>query len=268
MKVVYATGMSGTIGKHLPGSITPIAIDLSSDKKVFAELNFAKNSNLIHLAGIVGPQAVLVNTEKSKLVNIKGSVLLAHEFQRKSTGILFYVSTSHVYKPTAEEITESSALEPVNPYASQKLEAENALRSVFESTPDRLCILRLFSVLDWDVAPFTLGGAIRKLTDPTSEFILSNCSDIRDFLAPKTIAKALLEIASQDSAPPIVNLCTNKGVSVGAAAERMLTESGFEVPTERFSWGNSSNPSIIGSNSRLISAFPNLDLTWQPSTHP
>lgn len=268
MKVVYATGMSGTIGKHLPDSIQPITIDLASNVNIFAELNFAKNSNLIHLAGIVGSQVVLENIKKSEIVNIKGTVLLASEFRKKSSGIFFYVSTSHVYKPTMEDITESSALEPANAYASQKLEAENALRSIFKSTPDRLSILRVFSVLDWDVAPFTLGGAIRKLTNSTSDFILFNCSDIRDFLTPRSIARALFEIASKDFAPPIVNLCTNKGISVGAAAERMLVESGFVVPKERFSWGNSANPSIVGSNSLLISIHPNLDLTWQPSSHP
>jgi nucleoside-diphosphate-sugar epimerase len=266
MKVVYATGTSGTIGKHLPSEIKPMAINLTSSEEEFANLSILPDSNLIHLAGIVGPQAVSRNIEVSENVNIRGTISLANEFLRKSSGIFFYISTSHVYKPTTNEITESSALEPVNIYASQKLEAEIALLSLFKSSPNRLCIIRLFSVLDWDAAPFTLGGAIRKLTDSSSEFILSNSSDIRDFLTPRKIAGALFEIASKDHSLGIVNLCSNQGTSVGSAAERMLMESGFQVPTARFTWGNSDNPSIIGSNSRLISAFPNLDLTWQPST--
>ncbi len=266
MKDIYATGMSGTIGKHLPITVIPIVINLISEEEAFANLNFAPHSNLIHLAGVVGPKAVSENINFSQLVNIRGTTFLAKEFFKKSSGIFFYVSTSHVYKSTTEEITETSPLGPINPYASQKLDAENSLRLIFKSAPKRLCILRLFSVLDWDVAPFTLGGAIRNLADPTSDFILSNCSDIRDFLTPKSIAQALFEIASQDISPGIVNLCTNQGISVGAAAHHMLVESGLNVPPTRFSWGNSENPSIVGSNARLISTYPNLELSWQPST--
>jgi nucleoside-diphosphate-sugar epimerase len=266
MKAIYATGTSGTIGKHLPSQIKPLTINLASSEQEFANLSISAESNLIHLAGIVGPQAVSGNIEFSKIINIRGTIFLANEFLRKSDGIFFYISTSHVYKPTTKEITESSALEPVNIYASQKLEAEIALLSLFKSTPNRLCIVRLFSVLDWDVAPFTLGGAVRKLTDSSSEFILSNSSDIRDFLTPKMIASALFEMASRDLSLGVVNLCTNQGTSVGLAAQRMLAESGFEVPATRFTWGNSNTPFVVGSNSRLISAFPNLDLTWQPST--
>lgn len=266
MKVIYATGTSGTIGKHLPSQTKPLDINLTSSEQEFANISILTESNLIHLAGIVGPQAVSGNIEFSQIVNIRGTIFLAKEFFKKSSGIFFYISTSHVYKPTTKEITESSTLDPVNIYAYQKLEAETALLSIFRSAPNRLCIIRLFSVLDWDTAPFTLGGAIRKLTDPSSEFMLSNSSDIRDFLTPRKIAEVLFEIASKELSLGVINLCTNHGISVGSAAVRMLTESGFEVPATRFSWGNSQNPSIVGSNSRLKSALPKLDLTWQPST--
>ena len=163
-------------------------------------------------------------------------------------------------------ISESNATAPVNTYAEQKLEAETLLQSIFESSPKRLCIIRVFSVLDWDVSPFTLGGGIRKLADIDPDFILSNASDIRDFLTPKDIARALFEIALAGTQFEIVNLCTGNGISVGDAAKRMLSESGFNVDEDKFSWGRSANPSVVGDNSLLISRHPTLKLFWQPST--
>jgi nucleoside-diphosphate-sugar epimerase len=161
-------------------------------------------------------------------------------------------------------ISESSPLSPANIYAEQKLEAETSLRRLFELQAGRLSIIRVFSVLDWDVAPFTLGGAIRKLID--SDFTLSNSSDVRDFLTPKSIAEALYEIATTDTQTGVINLCSGSGITVGEAAKKMLRESGFEVVDDKFSWNSGPNPYIVGDNSLLKSLHPSLDLAWLPST--
>ena len=266
MKKLYSTGSTGTIGKHLPDAVQPLNLDLSSGQKSFHGINFETQSNLIHLAGVVGPLEVSKDVNYARSVNISGTQFLAEEYSKKSEGTFYFVSTSHVYAPSLDLILESNALAPVNIYAEQKLEAEYLLQSIFESSPERLCIIRVFSVLDWDVASFTLGGGIRKLADSDSDFILSNSSDIRDFLTPRRIAEALFEIALANTRFKIVNLCTGTGISVGEAAKKMLSESGFEVAESKFSWGRSNNPFMVGDNSLLISRHPTLKLSWQPST--
>jgi hypothetical protein len=35
---------------------------------------------------------------------------------------------------------------------------------VFKETSEKLCIVRVFSVLEWNLADYTLGGAIKNLT--------------------------------------------------------------------------------------------------------
>ena len=264
MKNLYATGLTGTIGRHLPADVIPVNIDLSSNKKDFININFESNGNLLHLAGVVGPSEVLKDLDYARSVNVNGTEYLAQEFLKKSTGIFYYVSTSHVYAASSNLISESSPLSPANIYAEQKLEAETSLQRLFELEASRLCIIRVFSVLDWDVAPFTLGGAIRKLID--SDFILSNSSDVRDFLTPKSIAEALYEIATAQTQSGIISLCSASGISVGEAAKKMLRESGFEVVEDKFSWDSGSNPYVVGDNSRLKSLHPRLNLAWQPST--
>jgi nucleoside-diphosphate-sugar epimerase len=264
MKKLYATGVTGTIGKHLPADVIPVNIDLSSSKEEFINVDFENDSNLLHLAGVVGPSAVLKDIGYARSVNIEGTGYLAQEFLEKSDGIFYYVSTSHVYAPTSDLISESSPLSPANVYAEQKLEAETSLQRLFKLEARRLCIIRVFSILDWDVAPFTLGGAIRKLID--SDYILSYSSDVRDFLTPKSTAEALYEIATAQTESRIINLCSASGISVGEAAKKMLRESGFDVAEDKFSWESGPNPYVVGDNSRLKSLHPRLSLSWQPST--
>jgi hypothetical protein len=129
----------------------------------------------------------------------------------------------------------------------------------------KLCIVRVFSVLDWDVAPFTLGRAIAKLIDENSKFKLRNGDDVRDFLTPRSIANILEKLVEELSLPTIINLCSGVGIKVAVAARTMLAGSGYEIPEHRILPGNSSNPYIVGNNSKLTKLFPNMDLSWSPS---
>jgi nucleoside-diphosphate-sugar epimerase len=261
---LYSTGTTGTIGRHLPKDTIPIKFNLTSKQEEFESLEFESKSHLIHLAGVVGPSQVLKNLEYARTVNIDGVGFLAQVFMKKSEGIFYFISTSHVYAPTNELISEEGKIAPSSIYAEQKLEAEFLLQNIFALEPHRLCIIRVFSVLDWDVAPHTLGGAIRKMTD--SDFALSCSLDVRDFLTPKSIAAAIHEIAIFGTQFRVVNLCSGVGISVGEAAKRMLSESGFAVVRDNFLLGRSMNPYVVGDNSRLISRHPRLKLTWEPST--
>ena len=261
---IYATGTSGTIGRHLQSMVVSVNLDLAELLSIPAA-NFPKGSHLIHLAGVVGPAAVLDDVQRSYMVNVSATLKLAESFKTKSQGKFTYVSTSHVYSPTSDAIFESSPVAPPNTYAQQKLDAEKQLNELFMDSPERLCITRVFSVLDWDVASFTLGGGVKKMTQIDSDYVLSNSNDIRDFLTPSTIAQSLLEIAITDDAFGILNLCSGTGISVGDAARKMLTESGFLVPENRIISGYSSNPVIVGSNSKLRSILPKLALKWTPS---
>ena len=267
MKTLYATGVSGTIGKHLPSSVRPIAIDLSSAREDFRSIEFADNSNIIHLAGIVGPAMVERDIQYAHRVNVEGAKSLAAEFLDKSNGIFYYVSTSHVYAPSLEILSENSLIRPVNLYAEQKREAEIALESIFTTEIERLCIVRIFSVLDWDTAAFTLGGGVRKLASQDPNFILKNAADIRDFLTPKTIARVLFKMAHTGSAPGVVNLCSGAGISVGDAAKRMLLESDIEPDENKITWEKSASPFVVGDNTLISSLNLELNLNWSPSKY-
>jgi nucleoside-diphosphate-sugar epimerase len=262
---IYATGTSGTIGRHLKSQVIPLNLELSLDTIQTEGYSFQHGDFLLHLAGVVGTGKVDEDIKTSYAVNVSSSVQLGKKFIGTNGNKFVYVSTSHVYEQSLDPIKETHSVNPGTNYARQKREAEAALLNLFASDPNRLCIVRVFSVLDWDVAPFTLGGGIAQLSDPNSNYVLKFCDDIRDFLTPKTIAQTLLEICRSERLFGVVNLSSGHGISVGKAAEEMLRQKGFRGKNSRMVGGNSPNPVLIGDNSKLTNALPNLVLKWEPS---
>jgi UDP-glucose 4-epimerase/GDP-4-dehydro-6-deoxy-D-mannose reductase len=263
---ILATGTTGTIGKHFSGAV-PLSVNLLDDFYPIEPLLINSSSVVLHAAGIVGNAAASKDINVSRKINIDGTKKLAEISRDSAISRFIYVSSSHVYAPSDSLLSESSNVSPLGPYAEQKFEAEQVVVEVFKETPEKLCIVRVFSVLDWDVADFTLGGAFKKLTISNSDYKLLNSDDTRDFLTPKSIGSILMKIAHNTSLSGIVNLSSMRGTTIREAARKMLTESGFEFPSARLLSGNSIRPYIVGDNTKLISYFPNLKLIWQPSIY-
>lgn len=260
---ILGTGLSGTIGRFLVKDVTPIKLDLSENKSAFSNIDFELTDTLIHLGGLVGNSLVEKNLTYSQNVNIRGSQFLAEVFHNKSDGKFVFLSTSHVYAPSRYKVTEQDQLNPISVYGSQKLVAEEILKSIFSSTPNRLLIIRVFSVLDWGGKSFTLSGGINKLVQKDSYFNLANVNDVRDFLTPSTVAEVILKLARNKNAYGIINLCSGEGTQVLDAAVRMLTESNIEVPWSSLIRGNSEIPIIVGDSTRIENLI-SQKLIWSP----
>lgn len=263
--IIVATGTSGTIGKHFGPKVKSLSVDLRESLKVFSGLPIKENDTILHAGAIVGPSEVSQNAVMSRAINVEGTVKLASIARERNISRFVFVSTSHVYAPSDSLITESSAISPSSLYAHQKLEAENEILSIFKDAPEKVCVVRVFSVLDWDVPEFTLGGGIKKLALKVPGYKLTNSDDVRDFLTPKKIASVLVKITKNQSLFGVVNLCSGKGMSVATAARHMLEASGFEYPIESILNGNSTLPYMVGDNSKLTTNIQNLRLSWTPN---
>lgn len=263
--MLKVSGSTGTIGRHLPSSTKPIFIDLYNPNEFLRRPLFDPKDNFLHLAGVVGDKKVKNDLKYSLEVNVTGTLSVATKFLDESSGVFCFTSTSHVYAKSLERVDESGPIHPVSEYAKQKFEAELKLAELFQETPWRLSIVRVFSILDWDVPDWTLGGAVRRLARGKEVAELQNCDDVRDFLTPRKAAQALYLIASEGKISGVINLCSAQEISVGDAARRMLEESNFLVPRQKLVAGNSEHPYLVGENRRLRSFYPNLNLDWDPS---
>lgn len=259
---ILATGVTGTIGKNLVHQVQPIDVNLSADSSNFLDLPIGKDSHLLHLAGMVGVQKCQDNPEQSHLINVVGTANLASIFAKMSRGVFIFVSSGHVYKPGPPKSTEDSELQPTNQYAQHKLEAEKRIRNIFRAEPNRLMILRVFSVLDWNTREGSLGHTITGAIESGDVVDIHNCEDIRDFMKPAVIAKSIIKIIREKPQGGIFNLCSGLGLTVEQAIRRMCLERGEKCSNVNFLSGNSSLPYLVGSNEKLRSRYPGLELTW------
>ena len=254
---VVATGMTGVIGRHLHELAIPLMVDLGNIEQADIVSEIRGSQCLIHLAGIVGEQKVTSNKEHSYSVNVNGAEVLAQKYHKDSTGLFVYVSSSHVYKPSVQLLTEESEVGPTSNYAIQKLQAEKKIISVFKDDLERLVIIRLFSILGDGMPDFSLGGAIRRLVDD-EQFVINNCDDVRDFVSPKVAARCIFEITQSKDVHGIFNLCSGNAQTIKEAVLSKLSPSLHEEVKPRLLSGNSVNPFIVGSNSKLLDQVPSL----------
>lgn len=262
---IQGTGLSGTIGKHLGPAVKDLAIDLSAPISLRGHENFNPQSHLIHLAGIVGESNVKADLANSIRVNVDAVSELGKEFLEHGEGTFFYVSSSHVYAPSPTFLSEWSPIGPTSTYANQKLEAETILSSIFARHPARLCIIRIFSVLDWGCPEGSLGGTILKSVSSKPFGTISTANDVRSFLTPSKIGETLVEIVSS-GAMGIFNLCGSEALTIREATEKMLLARGLDRRILSYEDTHSSRPFLIGDNSKLISLLPDLNLDWKPSS--
>lgn len=265
---VYGTGLTGTIGRFLPKSYIDLNIRLESDFNL-NHVDTLEDSSIIHLGARVGSSLVEGDLSYSHLVNVDGSIRLGSEALERNVRKFLYISSSHVYEPTSIRIDESMPTKPWSNYGLQKLQAENALRNIFRNFPEKLLILRVFSLLDWEMPYGTLGYLIEKIAIGKSNGIVNFSDDIRDFLAPYQVANLISKIVGT-SEYGTYNICSGEGRSIHDAAIRMMSsasEYSFEL-RKRLIKGNSAVPNIVGNNSNFQKVFSLTIPSWSPSKIP
>ena len=258
-----ATGLTGTLGKKISSKVLSAKVILGSEKLSDYFDPKKEPITLIHFGGIVGESKVTQDLQYSKKINVDATVRLAQEVVEVFGGRFIHISSSHVYGPQESMISELTPYNPQSNYAKQKVLAEQKLLNRLGENNSQLVILRIFIVLGWDVADFTLGGAVSRILLGSDERI-SFCDDVRDFMTPTSIAKAVWTIAEDDELSGIFNLCTGRGMSVGAAVGEMLKIKNCHEKLNQIEPGNSHAPTIVGSNTKLLKTGIDLNLTWDP----
>lgn len=263
---VVSTGSSGTLGGSLPGDVIALSHRLGRDPIKSIEKEIINGSSLIHLAGVIGEPKVLGDSN-SQFINVEATFSFARECIAAGVGKFIYASTGHVYAPSKGPVSELAACDPVSEYGRQKLNAELGLISIFEPFPQRLVIARIFSILDYGMPEFSLGGLASKILTNRDNLVVENSDDVRDFLDKKTVADALYTLAINLTQFQIYNICSSTPLSVKQAIVKFIGIAGGNVEGVSFASGTSSRPFLAGNNDKFLLEFPNERLDWNPRSN-
>ena len=266
---LFLTGKSGTIGKnflrHSDSTFFDVT-DRNAAEKWFKERDLL-NATFLHLAAIVGESQVRSDLKRARDVNVTGTINVAKLALQHGVKRFMFASTSHIYKPSASAIDEEHEKLPQNTYSQMKFEAENELLEIFKDDFDKLVIFRIFSILDFGTADYTLGGEVTKGIKNKRNITIKCALDRRDFLSPRTVSNAIKYCIHSNLVGGFYNICSGEPRTVKEAVEQMLVTANLPLNFFEFENRNSNSPEIFGNNSKIIKAVPGIEslLKWELS---
>ena len=176
MSKILLTGGAGYIGSHvchllidqghevtcidslitgnkelLPKEVKLEIFDIAEKEKV---KNLIKNNNfelVFHFAGLIRVDESVEQPERYNNFNYTKAKTFLETCYENGLKKVIFSSTAAVYgNPEVKKVKETDPTDPLNPYASSKLELENFIRETSEQYDSKYIILRYFNVAGAD----------------------------------------------------------------------------------------------------------------------
>lgn len=222
---VLVTGAGGILGRHVVRHLVRLApqaeviantADLTNPEAVQAQIATAQPlDKVIHLAALVPVASVKADPTRAYAVNVGGTINLLSALEGQKADFLF-CSSSHVYAPSAEAISEDAEKAPASFYGRTKWLAESIAADICEATGRAFCAARVFSIHDPDQTGSFLRPAIeRRLAEENLDepFLLPGGDSARDFLPAARAAELVVRLALASATGP-VNVGSGKGTTI------------------------------------------------------
>ncbi len=295
MATIYVTGADGFVGGWLrkaieqrgdswaafvsPGreSLLPegcdfVSLDLA-DEQTTDLSSLPAPDGLIHLAAISSPPVCEANPELAQAVNVDGPRKLYQAiFDRWPDCPIVHVSSGHVYKPAAHDLSEDEELIPINVYGRTKLDGE-AMAREFQAAGHKITVVRPFNHTGAGQLPmFALPSFAMRLAkleaDGGGELQVGWLGGVRDFLHVADVVDTYLAVLAQAGEVDLVNVCSGKGQVIGALLDGLLArfnDNVIVVADESRMRGDADADRMVGDTSRLeklLGAAPQIDVNF------
>lgn len=295
MATIYVTGADGFAGGWLrkaieqrgdswaafvsPGreSLLPeecdfVSLDLADEQT--ADLSsLPAPDGLIHLAAISSPPVCEANPELAQAVNVDGPRKLYQAiFDKWPDCPIVHVSSGHVYKPAAHDLSEDEELIPINVYGRTKLDGE-AMVHEFQEDGHKITVVRPFNHTGAGQLPmFALPSFAMRLAkleaDGGGELKVGWLGGVRDFLHVAEVVDTYLAVLAHAGEVDLVNVCSGKGQVIGALLDGLLArfnDNVIVVADESRMRGDADADRMVGDTSRLeklLGAAPQIDVNF------
>lgn len=271
-KNVLMTGASGFIGSHLKTLLDlggAEVFELSETLGTGIEIDLRKFPRLdavIHLAGMSNIHDCESNPMLAASINCGGTRQIIEALDRAHQSPHFvFASTGQVYKSdlNSQNLSESSAIGPINAYAKTKFDAEKLIRQFYDGPST---ILRIFNHTHKSQnEKFFVPSLVKQISDLPSdrcEILVGNLDVVRDIGAVQDLLRAFVAVifSSNKNSSFVFNVCSGSGKLLRDLAEAIAKRFGktvnFKVDPKRI---RREPESIIGNSDKLQKL-----LDWSP----
>jgi len=137
--------------KLLPNKVKLEVFDIAETEKVTKLIKENNFDLVMHFAGLIRVDESVEQPERYNDFNYsKAKIFLETCYENELKKVIFS-STAAVYgNPKAQKVKETDPTDPLNPYATSKLELENFIRETSERYNSKYIILRYFNVAGAD----------------------------------------------------------------------------------------------------------------------
>ena len=137
--------------KLLPKKVNLEVFDISEKQKVTKLIKDNNFDLVMHFAGLIRVDESVKQPERYNDFNYSKAKIFLETCYENGLKKVIFSSTAAVYgNPKAQKVTETDPTDPLNPYASSKLELENFIRETSGHYNSKYIILRYFNVAGAD----------------------------------------------------------------------------------------------------------------------
>jgi UDP-glucose 4-epimerase len=276
---VLVTGGSGFIGTYLCELLAEESVkvfNLDSRAPILTETAIHVNGNttdsdnlrdlvktksaIFHLAGHANIKESIDDPIKDAILNINGTLEVLEAIRKYSDDTnLLLVSTSAVYGETRPRMkSESSPVNPINPYAASKAAAEIYANMYYRKYGLKVVVVRLFNTY----GAFELRGRdvvtqfVKSVLEGKPPQVAGDGAQIRDLTYVRDTVTAMRTLVTTAAAfGKVFNIGTGHGVKVSRLAELVIEIFGndrrmkpnFNLVSDPGSPGNICNTELLQS---------------------
>lgn len=211
---------------------------------------------VIHFAGFKAVGESVADPLSYYDNNVRGTIALLEVMKKYDCKTMIFSSSATVYAPSNEVLTESSPLQPSNPYGKTKLMVEQILRDIYLSDSSwKIMVLRYFNPIGAhpsgnfgedpngipnNLLPYithVLAGKLPHLRIFGDDYNTKDGTGVRDYIHVVDLAAGHISALQKceemkEGCFDVYNLGTGNGYSVREIVEEMEKVSGKKIPVK------------------------------------